>query len=511
MSGPKVITYNMSSFKGRLKEFMQMQSRLEQSMDELKMAQIHDNAMNIHFDYSGKIEKLMPDFKKALNSMVFDYEGNISKKTHDSVDKQINTRSTQLEGILKIVQELLSDYQQKQQDYKSYQQYHSFAASSKEAFEKFKTEVKDDTKKNFEKEFPELTNEIQKKYGSIVLEDIKVPFNWGFDKKVYNHKKEIFDKISFRENQLREIRKELFDKVIVLNADHNISNTEQAKKSKVPDGLIRVSEKIGMLIHQCDDKTLVKQYNERFEKLKQSESMNDLFFYQELHDSILEKETSHKNKQQINEIVARLNSSKIEPSLGEEKNELVKKSIILIDNSKVTHQETDSLKHEMNEFFIKNDRMKEEAAIKKKEELFMKTQIIYNFEKMGYTVLDDLEVIDFEKEKDFYLQAPGQENVLNIKFKDDGSFRYVFQIPEKKESLSTDEQKMKLHEMKTTCDDFVNVLNDLKNMGVDIDIKSEKPIELASMITIPESLSTKLNLQKKQTRRKQQIKKLYLE
>jgi hypothetical protein len=248
----------------------------------------------------------------------------------------------------------------------------------------------------------------------------------------------------------------------------------------------------------------------QFEKLKLSQSMNDLFFYQELHDSLLEKESTRKNKQQINELLASMNHSSIEHLLSMQKKELVQKAVKLINKSRVTEIETNNLSNEIRDFFLKNAKIKQENELKKKEQLFVKSQIILNFENLGYHVMDDLEVIDFEKESDFYLQAPGQENVLNIKFKEDGSFRYVFQIPQKKEALSTDEQKMKLHEMKTTCDDFVNVLNDLKKMGVDIDIKSDKPIELASMVTIPESLNDKLKTQKKQTQMKQQIKKLYL-
>ena len=43
--------------------------------------------------------------------------------------------------------------------------------------------------------------------------------------------------------------------------------------------------------------------------------------------------------------------------------------------------------------------------------------------------MDDLKVIDFEKENDFYLKAPGQENLLNIKFKDeDGKNKYLHML-----------------------------------------------------------------------------------
>ena len=510
MSGPKVITYSMTAFKGRLKEFMRLQSQLMQVRDELKKATIHDHALNIHYDCSERYEKNRYEIEKALIPMVFDYEGNIDKKIYDSIESQIGIRTDKLNNVLKKNEEILVDFNNRQNDYKSYVEYLSFISNAKNAFEKFKQEVNENTVKNHGKDNFSPVAEAQKKYSSIIVEEKKVAFNWGFDKSADKEKKEIFDYIADKEEEIREIRKGMLDKIIAADTKNTKVTEKKTRQEKPSKEIGRVSGKIKMLINNCNEKTLVNEYIARFEKLKQSESMNDLFFYQELHDSLLENESSRKNKQHINELIASLNTSIIDHSIEKVKAELVQKSICLINKSKVTKQETDSLKLDIDRFFSKNATVKEEAELKKKEQHFIKTQIIYNFEKMGYTVLDDLEVIDFEKEKDFYLQAPGQKNVLNIKFKEDGSFRYVFQIPEKKEALSVDEQKMKLHEMKTTCDDFINVLKDLKEMGVDIDIKSDKPIELESMLTIPESLNNRLNTQKKLTHRKQQIKKLYL-
>jgi hypothetical protein len=323
-------------------------------------------------------------------------------------------------------------------------------------------------------------------------------------------KNKIVDNLQSKEEEMREIRKQMLDKIIALGDNKKI-NALKLKEEKPSEEIVRVSKKIEKLINSCNDKEISENYLSQFNKLKQSESMNDEFFYKELHDRILENESSRKNKLEVNEIITQLNNKLINKILDNEKMAIIQKAIGLINSAKVSDKELIKLKSENELFESKIQKLAVDEEIKKKEQHFIKTQIIYNFENLGYEVMDDLEVIDFEKENDFYLQAPGQENLLHIKFKDDGTFRYVFEIPEKKEELSVDEQKMKLHEMKSTCDDFVNILSDLKKMGVDIDIKSEKPIELNSMITIPESINSKLKTQKKQVQRKQQIKKLYLE
>jgi hypothetical protein len=510
MSGPKVITYTMNAFKGSLKDFLSLQSRLMHLRIQLQKAAIEDKELNIRYDCKDRLKAIETDIEKALIPLVFDYKGTIDEKTYRSVQMQIADRTKQIENVISKMQAIETDFNLHEKDFKSYVDYLSFSDNAKTAFEKFKKELSENTKKNFADNDPGLTEETLKKYGSVVLEKETVKFDWGFDKLSESQKKAIFDHVTDKENQIREIRDKLLDKIITQNTAKNKSQATIVKNEKISPEIQRVSVNIKQMMHNCNDKSMVKVYSDRFNQLLQSESMNDVFFYKELHDHILENESSRKNKCRINEMIADMHGTPTDPALEKEKKTLVQKAVQYLNCSKVTDKETESLLREMDALLKKNTSLKEAVELRKKEQLFMKTRIIQNFESMGYNVLDNLEVIDFENESDFYLQAPGQENVLNIKFKEDGSFRYVFQIPQKKEALSTEEQKMKLHEMKNTCDDFVEVLKDLKSMGVDIKIESDKPIELDSMITLSEALQTKFKARDKRVQRKEQIKKLYL-
>ena len=511
MSGPKVITYSMNAFEGRLKEIMRLQSRLSQMQSDMLKACIHDENLNIHYDCSDSYKKIEKDIEKSLQTIVFDYKGTINKATYDTIQNQINTKNKELQEVLKKAEFILTDFDKKQKDYDSYTSYLGFVDNAKASFEKFKKDVNTSTEESFAKDNKTFVEEAQMKYGQIEFEKQSTDFKWGFDNLAEAEKNNIIGYLQDKEEEVKEIRKEMLDKIISTNPSPKKLIVKKKTETKSSPEIQRVSQKIEMLINNCNEKEIVAEYISSFSKLKESESMNDLFFYQELHDSILEKENTRKNKLSINKIMAKLNKLEPDSSLITEKSEILQKAVNLIDSSRVNEKEFKDLKGQFELLVKKNRQSAEEAEIKRKEQHFIKSQIIMNFENMGYEVMDDLEVIDFEKETDYYLMAPGQENLLHIKFKDDGSLRYVFEIPQKKESLSVDEQKLKLHEMKTTCDDFVNVLNDLKKMGVDIDIKSEKPIELASMITISESITSKFNLQKEHVQRKQQIKKLYLD
>lgn len=70
--------------------------------------------------------------------------------------------------------------------------------------------------------------------------------------------------------------------------------------------------------------------------------------------------------------------------------------------------------------------------------------------------------------------------------------RYIFKIDKDKELLLADEQNAKLHEMKVTCDEFTAVLGDLAKMGLKINLRNEKPIELNSIITISKTENSRI-------------------
>ena len=87
--------------------------------------------------------------------------------------------------------------------------------------------------------------------------------------------------------------------------------------------------------------------------------------------------------------------------------------------------------------------------------------------------------------------------------------KYVFQIPKDKESLSTDEKKMKLHEMGVSCSDFQSVLKDLKSLGLNIPLNKEMAINEDALISLTKKQKEKLNIKSKK-QSQQQLRKKYL-
>ena len=99
--------------------------------------------------------------------------------------------------------------------------------------------------------------------------------------------------------------------------------------------------------------------------------------------------------------------------------------------------------------------------------------------------MNDMEVIDFEKESDFLFKIPNQSNCLNLRFGPDGSILYNFVIPENTNELSVDQKRHKLGEMKTTCNEFKELLKELSSLGLQVDLNRETPISEKALIKIP--------------------------
>jgi len=102
---------------------MRLQSHLNQMKCEMLKVAIHDENLNIHYDLKDSYGKISAEIEKNLVAMVFDYEGNISKKVYDDIEKQINTRTQKLQEVIKKSESILSDFNNKQKDYNSYTDY----------------------------------------------------------------------------------------------------------------------------------------------------------------------------------------------------------------------------------------------------------------------------------------------------------------------------------------------------------------------------------------------------
>lgn len=500
----------MQVFDGKLNQVFQLQSRLKMLCSEIEGLHVSDSKLNIQFDCRNELSKIRKQIDRVLKALVFDYKGTFGQDTYNRINGEIDL---QISELLKTVNEcdlIKADFAQKKTDYNSFLSYLIFYDNSNISFDEFKSQIIHYLKTSIETDSPEIFKEANKKISAVEFTKAKAKFGFGFNSKIASEKQSVVNHVIEKEDSVNSIRAEISDKVIdkFQATGGKIKLTKAG--NKVSEETKIISEKIKSLIRNCDDAAMRKKYKAEFDKLTESESLKDTYFFKELHDSIFDTEKTRKAKVEINEILSELSTSSFHLSAQTERQNLVKLCLTLLNNSSITKNEFDEIQIKLEQLKNQSNKYLEEDEIKNKEHLFLKSQLILCLENQGYEVMDDLEVIDFEKENDFLLKIKGQENYLNLKFKEDGSMRYVFQIPENKDELSTDQKNMKLHEMKVTCSEFQSVLKDLSKMGLKVNMRSEKPIELDSIVSVTKNQQEKLKTKNKSHQQKQQLRKKYL-
>ncbi len=509
MSGPKVVTYTMKAFSGKLSTLMRLQNQLKNQCKLLQKASIADNNLNISLDYRQQLSILQASIDKATAQMIFNYK-TFEQDTYNIINQMISKRKDEVLDLIKQTDDLISDYEEKIKDYEAYKDYLNYFENSKNSFEKFKEEFSNLVVESLKEVDIKQYESATAKTNETIFNAEKQDFDWGFAKDCQDEKDRVRHHIIEQENVLKSIESDNINIVLNSGISRSVKSDIFLLNPTIPKKVKILSAKIQQIINDCDDTTIYNTYLDRLNLLKQSNSMTDIFYYQELHDNILKEENSRKFKRRISDSLSLLNEFEPHKTVSAEKIFLQQKAVKMIDSAELSEREWFKFRTRLQSFYANNRKAIEEDELKAREHLFIKAQIIHNLESKGYAVMEDLEVIDFEKENTFYLRIPGQENILNVIFREDGTFRYVFQIPEDKAQLSVEQQKLKLHEMQETCNDFTEVLSELRQMGVDLNIKSDKPVAMSSVITVPEAVAKKLEKQKSKIR-KGQIKKLYLD
>jgi hypothetical protein len=511
MSGPKDYTppprYSIQVFEGRLNRVFQLQSRLKLLCSEIAALRVSDAELGIQFDCANDSKKIQKQNDTALKLLVFDYKGTFGREVYNRVSSEIDSKIATVQKQVDACETIKTQFAAKKADYDAYRSYRVFLDNTRFSFYEFKGGVLDYLKSNLQARVLEIYEEAEQRISSVEFKKQASPFAFGFNSKNEAQKQAVVDHISEKENEIHRIRAEVSDKV--LSTLKTPVEATRPTKVEISADKTAVIEKIKGLIGRCDDPGSKKTYTQNLERLLRSESLRDIYFFKELHDSILETEKVKKLRIEITRILSDLNEEPVHSAVEPEKQKIIDSCINLLRLLSVTTSEVEALRRRFEQMLSNSRNHFEQEGVRQKERLFLKSQIVLSLENLGYEVMEDLEVIDFENENDLLLKIHGQENYLNLKFKEDGSMRYVFQIPEDPKQLTTDQKNRKLHEMRVTCDEFQSMLEDLSKMGLRIDLRSEKPIEYESLLSVSTNKRDRLK-EKSKKRQSHQVRNKYL-
>ena len=507
MSGPKDYSpppsYSLQVFDGQLNEVFQLQSKINLLCEEMNSLHVNDQHLTIQFDCKDQLKQMENELQTALKRLNFKYKGAFGQETYNKISIEIQDRIQQLQHVLLKCNEIVQDFHRKEADYKAYLEYHNLYEKSKQSFIIFKDGVGSYLKNNAPEGAKDISESTQIAIQKIMFDEKKAPFDFGFNLLGESLKNTIVNQVYKKEKEINTIRIDFSDKII----ERYPSLQLKKEKSKSVPAVEKIIEKIMKIIASGLEPQIADGYRKELDDLKHSESLTDIFYYNQLHDRILKLENTKRLKLQIQKNLVKINALVLHQSIGAEKANLTNYCVQLLEKETIDVREINRVHEVMENLKIKSDSKKQKEEIAENERIFLKGQIVNSLENMGYEVLDDLEVIDFEKADDILLKCKDNINYLNLKFKEDGSVRYVFQIPENKQTLSDNELNNKLFQMDETCNDFRSVLSDLEKMGLRMELRDAKPTSEKWLLTLTEKQKEKLKPGKRKKKKKEDQKK----
>lgn len=498
MSGPKDYSppprYSMSVFNGSLNSIFQLQTQIKTQIKKIESLNVNDSIVNINFDCLADLSSLKNNLNNLLKPLVFNYKGKFDQTAYNKISEEISQRITALNIEKNKLDIIENNFFEKQNDYIQYLEYLKYNEHSEISFNDFKQNISDYYKEDIKDVDKAIIKDTIAKISEVTYNKKNDNFSYGFSTVFESKKEEIIDYTKKKEGEINYIRTQASSKILDVSGSISFEKKQEIPSKKVQKWI----DNIKVLIENCNESRNKISYRKNLKSLSESKSLKEEYYYKELFDSIYLSEKNRKDKKELLNLISTLNSEDFHLKLVDKKLLLAQRLINLLNNSNIKDSEVSNVKRELNELQLKNQKRIEEDGVLERERLFLKSQVVTTLSNMGYEVMDDLEVIDFEKSNDYLLKVKGQNNYMNLMFREDGSMKYNFQIPENKEDLSVDEKRLKIQEMKMSCDDFNTVISDLRKMGMKLKLNSEQSISESSLMQFTKK--TKERLKEKQSK-----------
>lgn len=515
MSGPKSYSpppmYSVAVFEGKLNEIFQLQRQLQAAWHELEGYNCSDAPRGIQFDCAAFLQQHGQLAQALLATFSLNYQGQFGQEQYNRFNQQIDAFIKELLAFLETIGVEKSRFMNKLEDYQAYVNYEKFIEYARQGFEQFKATVCHYLEQYLRSDQPAILDEALGQLQAIRYQLQPARFEFGFRDKQSAEKSKVEQHAHQCEAAVNQVRGELADRVLALAPestpiDDRFASPDVASDEKVASYL----EKINSFIATVTDPERQQQYQQKLAQLTQSHTFKDAYFYLELFEELKELEKIVACKKQLQQIMAEINQLEIHPSQRSAKAQLVQTALALIERSRIKSYEFEEWLHRAQQFRQENERCIQQEFIREKERQFLKTQLIRCLKSLNYEVMDDMQVIDFEKESDFLMKVPGQDNYINLRFQPDGSFLYNFLIPEHRDDLSMDQKQRKLNEMESTCREFKQVLHDLAQMGLRLDLRSEKPISEQALIQVPAKYQSRITVKKVEKKKEKMVQQRYM-
>jgi len=504
MSGPKGLSCTV--FEKKLKVIFRLQLDIEDNMEQLKEYMVDDRARAISFDSQDFLDKTKDQTEDLLQVYNPAYQGSLSEQ------RRIEAHIYKLNQFKKKQQQEQQVFQNKQEDYTSYCAYEKYHEHAIENFSLYKESAAERLKTIGEQGKP-LQNALEQ-VEQVKPNFEKSLFSFGFREKMVEKKQQVQELISEEQRKVDAARVGMADAMLAAGGDVPIEvDLSKITGDDDKQEMVRpILAEIQQLLAEVNDDEVRIVYQDQLKGLLASEVFQDIYYYRELLEELRQKEAARIISEELHFMLLQLDKAGLLSAFVGEGSEIRRDIITLLAKSKIRDSSREEMAFRLAELIKNDEEAKRAARLKEREQQYLKQELIAGLEELDYKVVDGGNLIDFEKQQDFVLDVPGQENFLNLRFQEgENKFIYNFLIPEEKESLSMEQTRQKLEEMESACDGFKQVLHNLKDDGLKFNIDRERPVAEESMIRLPEHLRARIQSAQQTGSIRQQLKQRYLD
>ena len=512
MSGPKALSVQV--YNSLIREICKLQGEVRLREERLASLKVEDAELGVSINSDDFLNEVRSEQKNLL-----EFKG---EKYRESI-KQGNRATAHLNTIKKFIQrqaQAEATFAGRKEDYNAYREYRETKKEELGEFAEFKNSVHDVMISSSPEKSEELKN-AQEKLERIEARPEEIAFSHGFREEKEEALREMRQEISGREKEVHALRLEwsrnllasgAFLEEVEARAPQEESRAVRSDPRKQEEARA-ARERLRKFIDEELNGHERRRARERLEKLELGSNRDEEYFYRELLEEVRENSLVLSRKRALTELLADANDVLWEGDVVSERDELRRELLSVLERKRVTQADLQNYENVFSRLKEKNDSLALERYAAAERNEYARRSLVAALEKLNYEVLEDSQVVDFEKETDFILQVPRQENFLNLRFTKDGMLRYNFLIPEERDRLSSEMIRGKLADMETACGDFKKVLDELVDSGLKLTLEKDVPISEAALHQAPAHVRDKIEQARRMRREKEsgRLKQRYLD
>jgi len=491
MSGPK--SYSVHIFDKHLRQIFELNCEIQLLISDLKEKKLTDEVRGIHYENEDFIEKGKKDLEVLME--IFK-PSNLEKLNQSQFNQYYNQFSETSQKMQVLKNGFLNEIARFDNIQTSYQAYLELELRWKEYdgnFEIIKQQFLSHIRQNISE--TGIYNELFEKAAKIRFDFVLPPFTEDFSTLADSLKTNIAKAFEQSKQQLNSLISRQFSQNDHLTAKSKVFlvSGKQDHQSVAGNNKLHGDElltKIRELLNEISDPKQARLFISKFADLLNKHEISDTYFFNEFIAEIKEAQSQEAFRANLSQLLNQLKVHKFEKAVLGKSVELETKIQHFLGYDRLKKENCESAELVWKNLLELNKTAFKERLMREEEQKYIKSRMIAGLRDLNYDVMTDMEVIDFEKDDNFLLSVPDQENFINVRFDSEGKMLYNFLIPENRDGLTHEQKEARLAEMDETCTQFKEMLGHLKSEGLNIDLKNEILSTEKALVQLPPKYKT---------------------